>query len=184
MGKFTNLECLYIDETNERTICKLIQSTSKLKEIGLYQIEDPKIMMNTMVNIFTKCPNIKYVAFGVDDNKLKDCVYGLTQALLNTTNAHQKQVIIVLTVHEKEGNVKIKDIGSYTKRIINALESCQFKDYRFGIHFARDIDKRGYSRHKIMKSYRDTHLLAVNDDLSKHVGLIISNKTCNIQGYT
>eukprot|EP01083_Nonionella_stella_P297803 1011088_1 len=184
---FPQLKSAEFNNQNMVSVLKIINNAPHLERLD-YAADmehDEDNMFNvanikTMIRIlFAKCVYWEYLYISAHHFKIGAIMDCMTIALLNGKNIAQEQMTLVLCTNAQMCDEGINEMHVHISRLITAFALSKIDDFMFGFHFVESTETKPFDRY--MDKYKDQYLVNVRNECRS---MIISNKTCKINGYT
>ena len=163
--------------------------------MGLTVGDNTETMKNTIITTFTKFPNMKCVYFDCNNPMVETMQTEVSMVaswveigLLDSKEMNREPLEIVFDFRASDDSdppsISIKDleIEAIAKRMINALDVSNLKDFRFTYYIPQDIDDPSY-RQEIVEKFNSTHFAETANEIDDYFRITISNKDCKIIGH-
>eukprot|EP01083_Nonionella_stella_P301009 1030519_1 len=181
---FPKLKQLMIQDPNVDSLLKIVTNAPYLEhfvcEIPTLSMRtfNKKTLRNIIGTLFCKCVHCKVISMRAGHVQMLQIMKWMVNAL-RRNNTIGKQVTLTFTVLSRPNAEEIDEVMLLLPNLINALET-QVDDFMLGIHFSKENPNVSEVFDKNTDTYKNQYLVYIYNDLHS---MIISNKTCKINGY-
>eukprot|EP01083_Nonionella_stella_P195974 721375_1 len=138
---------------------------------------DENKLKNIIDTLFSKCVHLREVGLNANHVQIQRIAKWMENVLCDASNKITEHIRLLFVVQSHSNTQEIDDIMVSLSKLIAALESIM-DDFMVTICFSSQNGPKPFEQN--MDAYKDRYLVCIYDDFRS---MVISNKTCKINGY-